>query len=348
MKQKHLATAFAILAAALYAINIPFSKLLLTQVAPTMMAALLYLGAGLGLALYRLLRPGQQKEEPLTRKELPYVVGMVVLDIVAPILLMLGLQRTDSASASLMNNFEIVATSLIALLIFREVLSRRLWLAIGLVTVASVLLGVEGMGSLRFDGGSALVLGATCCWGLENNCTRMLSSKSSAQITTIKGIFSGLGSLVVALLLRESFPGLVWIPVVLILGFVAYGLSINFYIRAQKDLGAAKTSAYYAIAPFLGVGFSMLLLGEQPGVRFYVALGIMALATVLLVRDTIALQHAHAHTHTHEHPHRHGELVHSHIHTHLHTHSHVHGQDETAHTHDHGDIQGHEHRHELH
>lgn len=346
MKRKHLATAFAILAAALYAINIPFSKLLLTQVAPTMMASLLYLGAGLGLSLYALLSPVKQKGEPLTRKELPYVVGMVVLDIAAPILLMLGLQRSDSAGVSLLNNFEIVATSLIALLAFREVLSLRLTFAIVLVTIASIILGFEGTDGFRLDGGSLLVLGATCCWGLENNCTRMLSSKSSVQITTIKGIFSGLGSLLVALMLGEPFPKPLWIPVVLVLGFVAYGLSINFYIKAQKDLGAAKTSAYYAIAPFLGVGFSMLVLGERPAVRFYLAFAIMVAATVLMVKDTIALQHDHAHTHTHEHPHRHGEMVHCHVHTHSHTHSHTHGQDESSHGHDHKDIPGHDHSHD--
>ena len=230
--------------AALYAINIPFSKLLLTQVQPTMMAAFLYLGAGLGLLVYGLLGGEKEKSEPLTKAELPYTIGMVVLDIAAPVLLMMGLSRTNSANASLLNNFEIVATSIIALLAFKEVLSKRLTAAIVLVTLASMILGFEGKGSFQFNTGSLYVLGAACCWGLENNCTRMLSSKSSVQVTTIKGIFSGLGSLLFALVVGEEIPGIVWIAVVLLLGFVAYGLSINFYIKAQKDLGAAKTSAY--------------------------------------------------------------------------------------------------------
>ena len=187
MKTRNMATGFAILAAALYAINIPFSKLLLMQVQPTMMAALLYLGAGLGLFIYSLLRKEKEQGEPLTKAELPYTIGMIVLDIAAPILLMLGLDRTNSANASLLNNFEIVATSMIALLVFKEVLSKRLTIAIALVTLASVILGFEGKGSFQFNTGSLFVLGAACCWGLENNCTRMLSSKSSVQITTIKG-----------------------------------------------------------------------------------------------------------------------------------------------------------------
>jgi drug/metabolite transporter (DMT)-like permease len=270
---------------------------------------------------------------------------MVVLDIAAPIFLMLGLKRCGSANASLLNNFEIVATSAIAFFVFREQLSRRLTTAIALVTAASAVLSFEGAGAFRFDAGSGLVLLAASCWGLENNCTRMLSSKSSVQITTIKGTFSGFGSLLVALILGEKLPGLLPMVAVLLLGFVAYGLSINFYIKAQANLGAAKTSAYYSIAPFLGVAFGMLLLQERPGVQFYIGLALMIAATALMVKDTISLQHTHAHTHTHIHPHRHGEQVHSHEHTHIHSHTHIHGSDEGSHEHNHTDIPEHDHSH---
>lgn len=347
MKTKNIATVFAVLAAALYAINIPISKLLLQQVAPTMMAALLYLGAGVGLLLYGRFSKSE-REQPLTKAELPYTVGMIVLDIAAPVLLMLGLQRTTSANASLLNNFEIVATSVIAFAVFREKLSGKLLAAIGLVTAASVALSYEGAGSFRFHSGSLLVLGAACCWGLENNCTRMLSTKSSAQITTVKGVFSGLGSLIIALCIGEKLPSPLWIGAVMALGFVAYGLSIHFYIKAQKELGAAKTSAYYSTAPFLGVLFGMLVLGERPGARFYVGLAMMIAATVLLVRDTIALQHTHAHTHVHTHAHSHGTLVHTHEHAHVHTHTHTHarGEDEALHTHSHHYLTDHNHSHE--
>lgn len=344
MKTRNKATLFALLAAALYAINIPASKLLLTRVQPTMMAAFLYLGAGGGLYLYGRFAGTRERGEALTRKELPYTLGMILLDIAAPILLMLGLLKTNSANASLLNNFEIVATSLIAFLVFRERLSGRLVLAILLVTAASITLSFEGAGSFSFNRGSLLVLAAACCWGLENNCTRMLSGKSSVQITTIKGVFSGMGSLIVAMLDGEHLPDLAWILPVLLLGFVAYGLSINFYIKAQKDLGAAKTSAYYSIAPFLGVVFGMLM-GERPDAQFYIGLIIMAAATVLLVKDTIGLQHTHEHVHTHAHEHRHGELVHSHVHDHAHSHTHVHDEDEAAHSHTHAALEDHNHSH---
>lgn len=174
---------------------------------------------------------------------------------------------------------------MIAFFIFKEAISKKLGFAIVLVTIASIALSFEGKGSFDFNIGSLFVLGAASCWGLENNCTRMLSSKSSVQITTIKGIFSGLGSLVVALIIGEHIPTLIYMIAVLILGFVSYGLSINFYIKAQKDLGAAKTSAYYAIAPFLGAGFGMLLLQERPFMQFYIGLVIMIVATVLMIED---------------------------------------------------------------
>ncbi len=285
MNQKHTATLFAILAAALYAINIPFSKKLLHFVSPTMMAAFLYLGAGMGLSLYRMISKTKKTDAPLSRTDLPFTIGMIVLDIAAPIFLMLGLQTTNSANASLLNNFEIVATSMIAFFIFKEALSKKLTLAILLVTLASIALSFEGKGSFQFNTGSLLVLAASCCWGLENNCTRMLSNKSSVQITTIKGIFSGLGSFIIALTIGERIPSLKYILTVLILGFVAYGLSINFYIKAQKELGAAKTSAYYSIAPFLGVIFGILFLKEQPNCGFYVGLFIMIAATLLMIKD---------------------------------------------------------------
>lgn len=349
LQSNHKATLFALGAAALYAINIPLSKLLLQRVDETMLAALLYLGAGIGMLVTGLIQRRVVKEKPqaapLTRKELPYTVAMVLLDILAPILLMLGISRTSPANVSLLNNFEIVATSLIALVVFREVISKRLWLAIALVTLASAILSLEPGGTLGFDAGSLLVLGACLCWGFENNCTRKISNKSSQEIVIIKGCFSGLGSFLIALLLGERLPTLPFAGAALLLGFVAYGLSINFYILAQKDLGAAKTSAYYSIAPFLGVAFSLVLLGERPGLRFYAALAIMALSAVLMARDTVKLQHSHEHQHTHSHPHRHGDLVHTHPHTHTHSHLHVHRGDPGDHSHPHRDLPDHHHSH---
>ena len=194
------ASIFAILAAALYAINIPLAKLMLNHIHPTMMAAFLYLGAGIGMLAYRFVHKvivKEQRKEPLTRKELPYTIAMVVLDILAPILLMIGIGKTNSANVSLLNNFEIVATSVVALFVFAEIITKKLWIAISLVTIASVILSFEGLDAFAFNEGSWFVLGACVCWGFENNCTKMISNKSSEEILIIKGCFSGLGKLIV-------------------------------------------------------------------------------------------------------------------------------------------------------
>lgn len=280
MMNNKKAVFYAILAAALYAINAPISKLLLTEIPSTMMAGLLYLGAGIGM--YFLEKFNRHKEElPLTKKELPYTVAMVVLDIAAPIFLMIGLIRCSAANASLLNNFEIVATSLIALIVFKEAIGKRLWLAIALVTLSSLLLSFEDMSSLQFSWGSLFVLLACVCWGFENNCTRMLSSKNPAQIVIIKGFGSGIGALILSLIMGERFFQIGYIMIALLLGFVAYGLSIYFYIYAQRDLGAAKTSTYYAVSPFIGAGLSLLIFKELPSATFIVALLIMAVGTYL-------------------------------------------------------------------
>ena len=280
---------FAFLAAVLYALNSPFSKLLLRDVPATMMAAFLYLGAGIGLFLVGVVQKltgAKEKELSLTRKELPYTVGMVLLDIAAPIFLMLGLRMTTAANASLLNNFEIVATSVIALVVFKEAISKRLWAAIVLVVISSAILSFEDMSSLSFSYGSVFVLLACVCWGLENNCTRMLSSKNPLEIVVIKGFGSGLGALVIAFVLGECLPGAWYILLALLLGFVAYGLSIYFYIYAQRYLGAAKTSTYYAVAPFVGAGLSMLIFWELPSLSYWIALAIMAAGTYLATVDS--------------------------------------------------------------
>ena len=220
-----------------------------------------------------------KKELPLRKKELPYTVAMVALDIAAPIFLMIGLTRCSAANASLLNNFEIVATSLIALMIFIEAINKKLWFAIVLVTLSSLLLSFEDMSSLQFSWGSLFVLLACICWGFENNCTRMLSSKNPAQIVIIKGFGSGIGALILSLIIDERFFQIGYIVIALLLGFVAYGLSIYFYIYAQRDLGAAKTSTYYAISPFIGAVLSLMIFKELPSVIFITALLIMAAGT---------------------------------------------------------------------
>lgn len=290
MNKKILAIFFAILAAGLYAINIPLSKLLLSYIEPTMMASFLYLGAGVGIGLLFLItkRGAVDTSEKITKKDMPYVLGMIILDIIAPILLMFGLLDSASANASLLNNFEIVCTSLIALCIFKEAVSKRMWIAITLITLSSFLLSFDDIGTFKFSWGAILVLLATLCWGLENNCTRNLSGKNTYKIVFLKGIFSGIGSLILAIILGERFAGVKYFALALLLGFVAYGLSIFFYIRAQGIIGASKTSAYYAIAPFIGTFLSFIIFKEMPTWAYFVGLSIMIIGTVIVVCDTLS------------------------------------------------------------
>lgn len=211
-----------------------------------------------------------------------------------------------------------------------------MWSAIGLITLSSLILSLGNAGSLHFSIGSLYVLGATVCWGLENNCTKSLSEKSTYQIVTIKGIGSGAGSLIVAALLGERIPPVKYLLPAFVLGFIAYGLSIFTYIRAQKELGAAKTSAYYAIAPFIGAFLSFMLLHEKLTAAYIVALLIMCAGTALVTADTLAHYHSHQHQHTFTHTHD-GS---THTHTITHDHSHLHYIGDSKHCHRHS-------RHEL-
>lgn len=239
----------------------------------------------LALGAVRRILGRSDGERRLERADLPFTAGMVLLDILAPILLMRGLSSAAAANVSLLNNFEIPATAVTALAIFREKVSRRLWLAIGLVTAACMLLSLEGTASLSFSPGSLLVLLACVCWGFENNCTRRLSEKDPLEIVVVKGLCSGTGALLIALLRGERPAGIAAPAAAMLLGFVAYGLSIFFYIRAQRILGAARTSTYYAVAPFLGTALSLILFREAPPLLFWTALPVMALGTYFAATD---------------------------------------------------------------
>ena len=327
------AVILAFLAAVFYAINTPVSKFLLNNVTPTFMAAFLYLGAGVGVGIMYLFHiKKEEKAERLTKQDLPYTIGMIVLDIAAPIFLMIGIKMGTASNASLLGNFEIVVTTLMALLIFKEQVSGKLWIAIGLITLSSIVLSFEGSGSFQFSIGSLFVILATCCWGLENNCTRKISDKSTYEIVLLKGIFSGGGSFTIAMVLGEKIPEMIYIAIVMLLGFVAYGLSIFLYIRAQRNLGAAKTSAYYAVAPFIGSFLAFVVNGEKLAVEYFIGLALMLVGTVFVVYDTMINHHLHGHTHTIVHTHN--GVTHTHMITHEHEHNHF------------GNEEGHGHKHE--
>lgn len=351
LKNSKLPILLAILAAVCYGVSIPVSKFLLKELPPAFMAALLYLGAGLGMLIVNMFRnknKTEQKEARLTKREMPYVIGMVLLDIAAPIALMFGLSMTTPANASLLNNFEIVATSMIAMLIFKEAVGKRMWIAIALITISSVILSFEDINSLSFSIGSLLVLVACVCWGFENNCTRMLLLKDPLQIVVIKGFGSGVGALTVAFALGGFNANVLFIVYALLLGFFAYGLSIYFYILAQRDLGAARTSAYYAFAPFIGVALAFIIFGQQITGSFVVAFAIMVFGTYYSAVE----KHKHMHSHEvveHKHRHNHSEGHHDHIHDiPVKEHSHIHKHEQKSHEHHHMPDTHHNHAHTAH
>ena len=326
------AVIYALLAAVFYAVNVPLSKILMEKIEPTFMAAFLYIGAGIGIGIMALFNHNKRKSQNFTRSDLPYIFGMIILDIAAPIFLMFGINTGSSSEASLLSNFETAATTIIAFLIFKESVSKKLWTAIFMITLSSIILSFETLESFNFSVGAIFVIAATLCWGLENNCTKNLSSKSTYKIVILKGIFSGLGSLLIAIMMRENFPDIENICFALLLGFFAYGLSIFMYIRAQKVLGASKTSAFYASAPFIGAFLSFVLIGEQLTLKYLLALFSMIVGTFLIISDIFAEKHSHLHTHmiihthdfkthkhviqhTHEHSHFLGHVFHKHRHT---------------------------------
>lgn len=347
----------AFAAAALFGMNSPFAKLLLGGIPPMYMAAFLYLGAALGMGVISLMAgsgKGKHKEAALSGTDVPWVILMILLDIAAPFLLMSGLELTTAANASLLLNFEMVATALVALIFFREAIGKRLWVSIGFITVASIVLSIDPNAAelFSFSPGSLLILAACICWGLENNCTRNLSDKNPVTTVLIKGVGSGLIALVIAFATERMMPA--WpagIAGALLLGFVSYGLSILLYIKAQRGLGAARTSMYYASAPFIGVAVSFILFGEMPNLSFGIGAILMIAGVVLAILE----KHSHIHKHaglTHEHPHSHEDEHHAHGHDTnpdagaVHTHEHVH--EATEHEHDHRPDIHHRHTHGNH
>lgn len=274
----------AILAATLYALNAPFSKILLEKVPSTLMAGFLYIGAGLAMILILSIRKIKHKrvsENKLSKKDLPYVIMMILLDIAAPICLLIGLSNTTAANASLLNNFEIVATSFIAFIFFKEKISKKMLIGIILVTLSCCILSFENISAFSFSIGSLFVLLAASFWGLENNCTRQIADKDPLEIVLLKGVFSGGGSLIIGFIIGERVNDITCIILTMALGAVAYGLSIFFYVYSQRVIGAAKTSVFYSFAPFIATILSLIIFKQMPTASYFVALIIMLLGAYL-------------------------------------------------------------------
>lgn len=330
----------ALLAAILFGMSAPLAKLLLGQVEPVSLAALLYLGCGLGVLLYKLIfrvNSSSSDEARITRSDYGWLAGAVVAGgVAAPILLLFSLRDTPASSASLLLNFEGVATAVIAALVFKEALNRFSIAAILCVTVASILLSWNTSGQWGLSLGALGILGACVLWGIDNNFTRVISAKDPLAIVMVKGFGAGLFSLVLSLILGNRLPALPTILGALVLGALSYGLSIVLFIHALRGLGAARTSTLFGTSPLAGVVLSFLLFREAPNALLLVALPLMILAALLLLAE----QHNHPHVHeavTHEHRHRHDDGHHNHEHPGMVsrslTHSHVHTHERLEHQH---------------
>ncbi|MFG1249571.1 DMT family transporter [Xanthobacter flavus] len=309
-----LGIVFALISAGLFGASTPLAKLLLGAVDPWMMAGLLYLGAGAGLAAVHLSRAALRLpavEAPLRQTDLPWLALVILAGgVLGPLLLMFGLARTDGASASLLLNLEGVATMAIAWVAFRENVDRRLLVGALAILAGAALLSWQGWATL--DLGAVLIAVACLCWGIDNNLTRKLSSADPVQIAMLKGLIAGTINLVVALGHGASFPSAGAVAAAAVVGFFGYGVRLVLFVLALRHLGTARTGAYFSLAPFVGAVLAIVLLGEAITSQLVIAGLLMALGLWLHLSE----QHEHEHAHKaleHEHHHRH-DAHHQHAH----------------------------------
>jgi drug/metabolite transporter (DMT)-like permease len=341
--------ALALGSAVLFGLAAPVAKLLLESAGPQLLAGLLYLGAGLGLAavhLGRLALGLPAAEAPLHRANwLRLALAILFGGIGAPLLLMLGLSRTDASSASLLLNLEGLATMAIAWVIFRENVDRRLLLGAALILGGAVALSWQGRG-IVIDSGAALIAGACLCWGIDNNVTRSLSAADPVLIAMAKGIVAGAVNTGLALLRGAALPDAATGTASMLAGFLGVGLSLVLFVPALRHLGAARTSAYFSMAPFIGAVGAIVLLDEPVTTQLLIAGALMAAGLWLHLAERHAHEHQHEplehdHSHIHDAHHRHGHAgpvtePHSHPHRHVRLrHVHPHHPD-LHHRHDHG------------
>lgn len=343
----------AIFAAILFGASAPLSKVLLGELDPIPLAGFLYLGSGLGAVIMLLVQGkrslGHQVEAHLSRQDIPWLSGAIIAGgIIAPIFLLIALRNTPASTASLLLNFETVATALISYLIFKEAIDKRIFWAIALITLASILLSWSYTG-LRFSPAALLILAACFFWGLDNNFTRNISSKDPLVIVSIKGLVAGTFNLILSLIIGNSFPVLIIILLALLLGAICYGLSIYLIILSMRHLGSTRAYALFAIAPFAGTLISFILLRDKPLWNFWPGIALMIIGTWVMISEN----HVHAHTHApmfHTHKHWHPDDHHDHLHQPGETlirgeHAHEHQHTQQDHTHKHTPDLHHRHPH---
>ncbi|KMZ12268.1 Permease of the drug/metabolite transporter (DMT) superfamily [Candidatus Burkholderia humilis] len=316
------------LAAALFGATTPFAKLMLGTLSPFMLAGLFYLGSGVGLGIGMLLRGGPAQR--IQRAEIPWLAGAIVAGgIAGPVLLMLGLSTTPAATSALLLNLEGVLTAVIAWVVFRENVDTQVFLGMLAIVAGGVLLSWQP-GASSVPTGALAIVGACCCWAIDNNLTRKVSNNDAMLIACVKGLVAGTVNVSIALAMGAA----------MLTSFAGYGVSLVLFVIALRDLGTARTGAYFSVAPLIGVAISLAIWPALPNALFWIAAALMALGIWLHVRERHAHMHTHermSHTHRHvhdaHHQHEHdfpysGDEPHSHPHEHLPiTHSHAHFPD---------------------
>lgn len=329
------AIAYALASAALFGASTPLAKLLLGEIAPVMLAAVLYLASGLGLAVCLAFRA---PSAPIPKADWPWLAGAIGAGGVAgPLLLMYGLALTAGSTASLLLNLETVLTALLAWVVFRENVDRRVFLGMLSIVAGGVVLSWEQMPRAGNIAGPLLVAAACLAWAIDNNLTRKVSGGDAIKIACLKGSAAGTINLLIALAAGASFPGGVALGLAAAVGLLGYGVSLVLFIIGLRHLGTARTAAYFSVAPFFGAALALFVLSEQPTLLFWVASAAMALGVWLHVTERHVHSHehqpmAHSHAHVHDehhrhqhefawdgrephvHPHHHDRLVHAHPH----------------------------------
>jgi len=323
--------ALGLASAALFGASTPLAKLLLGEVDPWLLAGLLYLGSGIGLGIVHLGRRSlgiAPPEAPLRRADLPWLAAAILAGgVIGPVLLMLGLSVTPASSAALLLNVEGLATMGIAWAVFRENADRRIVLGALSILAGAVLLSWQGAAG-GVGWGAVAIVGACLAWGIDNNLTRKLSAADPVQIAMFKGLVAGAVNLALALWHGASLPSSGLLLGAGVVGFFGYGVSLVLFVLALRHLGAARTGAYFSMAPFIGAVLALGLFGEPLAARLIAAAALMGVGLYLHLAER------------HEHEHGHEELVHEHVHTHDMHHQHEHGPDVPS-----GEPHVHAHRH---
>lgn len=341
----HKGVLYALLAAAMFGASTPFSKVLAGQVAPVMLAGLLYLGSGIGLLAWFILRAlspqSRQHSARLTTKDGPWLAGAILFGgITGPVLLMIGLTLTPASSTSLLLNLEGVLTALLAWFVFKENFDQRIFLGMMLIVIGGMVLAWEQQPAIGVPWGALAIVGACLCWAIDNNLTRKVSASDAVQIAGIKGLIAGTVNLSIALAFGLPLPEISTVLFAGVVGFCGYGLSLVLFVLALRHLGTARTGAYFSAAPFMGAAISLVVLSETPSTGFWLAGALMSAGIWMHLTETHAHEHSHdplEHTHEHSHDAHHQHEHHflwdskeSHTHTHRHeamTHTHQHFPD---------------------